>query len=47
MAMNLMGVTYEGYDLELGSARLINRGFEEQVEGMNVGDTKDINGNIP
>ena len=40
------GGTYEGYDLELGSGSFIT-GFEEQVEGMNVGDTKDINVTFP
>ena len=40
------GGTYEGYDLELGSGSFIT-GFEEQVEGMSVGDTKDINVTFP
>lgn len=40
------GGSYEGYDLQLGSGTFIP-GFEEQVEGMSVGDTKDINVTFP
>lgn len=40
------GGSSEGYDLELGSGTFID-GFEEQVEGMAVGETKDINVTFP
>ncbi len=40
------GGSYEGYDLVLGSGAFIP-GFEEQVEGMSVGDTKKINVKFP
>lgn len=40
------GGSYEGYDLVLGSGAFIP-GFEEQVEGMKVGDTKKINVTFP
>ena len=36
----------EGYDLTLGSGQFIP-GFEEQVVGMNIGDTKDVNVTFP
>lgn len=36
----------KGYDLELGSGAFIP-GFEEQVVGMNVGETKDVNVKFP
>ena len=36
----------EGYDLVLGSGAFIP-GFEEQVVGMNVGETKDVNVTFP
>lgn len=36
----------EGYDLTLGSGAFIP-GFEDQVVGMNVGETKDINVTFP
>lgn len=40
------GGTAEGYDLELGSGAFIP-GFEEQVEGMKVGEDKDITVKFP
>lgn len=40
------GGTAEEYDLELGSGSFIP-GFEEQVEGMSIGDTKDISVDFP
>ena len=40
------GGTAEGYDLELGSGAFIP-GFEEQVEGMSIGEEKDINVTFP
>ncbi|MDR1905327.1 MAG: trigger factor [Clostridiales bacterium] len=45
------GVKFEGgtaqkHELELGSGAFIP-GFEEQVEGMNIGDEKDINVKFP
>lgn len=40
------GGTAEGYDLELGSGAFIP-GFEEQVEGMKVGENKDITVKFP
>lgn len=40
------GGTAENYRLELGSHTFIE-GFEEQVEGMTVGETKDINVKFP
>ena len=40
------GGTAEGYDLELGSGAFIP-GFEEQVEGMSIGEQKDINVTFP
>ncbi len=40
------GGTAEGYDLTLGSGAFIP-GFEEQVEGMSVGETKDITVKFP
>lgn len=40
------GGTAEDYDLELGSGAFIP-GFEEQVEGMSVGEKKDINVTFP
>lgn len=40
------GGSYEGYDLELGSGTFIP-GFEDQVQGMTVGETKDINVKFP
>ncbi len=36
----------EGYDLTLGSGAFIP-GFEEQVVGMNIGETKDVNVTFP
>ena len=36
----------EGYDLTLGSGQFIP-GFEEQVVGMNIGETKDVNVTFP
>ena len=36
----------EGFDLTLGSGQFIP-GFEEQVVGMNIGETKDINVTFP
>ena len=36
----------EGYDLTLGSGQFIP-GFEAQVEGMNIGDKKDVNVKFP
>ena len=36
----------EGYDLTLGSGSFIP-GFEEQVVGMNIGETKDVNVTFP
>ena len=36
----------EGYDLTLGSGQFIP-GFEDQVVGMNIGDTKDVNVTFP
>ncbi len=36
----------EGFDLTLGSGQFIP-GFEDQVVGMNIGDTKDINVTFP
>ena len=36
----------EGYDLTLGSGQFIP-GFEAQVVGMNIGDTKDVNVTFP
>jgi len=40
------GGTAEGYDLVLGSGSFIP-GFEEQVEGMNIGESKDITVKFP
>ena len=40
------GGTAEGYDLVLGSGSFIP-GFEEQVEGMKIGEEKDINVKFP
>ena len=40
------GGTAEKQSLELGSGQFIP-GFEEQVEGMNIGDVKDINVKFP
>ena len=40
------GGTAENYDLVLGSGSFIP-GFEEQVVGMNVGDSKDVNVKFP
>ncbi len=45
------GVAFEGgtakeYDLTLGSGQFIP-GFEEQVAGMNIGETKDVNVTFP
>ncbi len=40
------GGTAEGYDLELGSGAFIP-GFEEQVEGMKIGESKDITVKFP
>lgn len=40
------GGTAEKYDLTLGSGAFIP-GFEEQVVGMNVGETKDVNVTFP
>lgn len=40
------GGSAKGEDLELGSGSFIP-GFEEQVEGMSVGDSKDINVKFP
>ena len=40
------GGTAEGYDLELGSGAFIP-GFEEQVDGMSIGEEKDINVTFP
>lgn len=40
------GGSAEGYELELGSNSFIP-GFEEQVVGMNINDTKDINVTFP
>lgn len=40
------GGSAEGYDLTLGSHQFIP-GFEEQVVGMNLGETKDINVTFP
>lgn len=40
------GGTAEAQDLELGSRSFIP-GFEEQVEGMQIGETKDINVQFP
>ena len=36
----------EGFDLTLGSGQFIP-GFEDQVVGMNIGDTKDVNVTFP
>ena len=36
----------EGFDLTLGSGQFIP-GFEDQVVGMNIGETKDVNGTFP
>lgn len=36
----------EGYDLTLGSGQFIP-GFEDQVVGMNIGETKDVNVTFP
>ena len=36
----------EGFDLTLGSGQFIP-GFEEQVAGMNIGETKDVNVTFP
>ena len=36
----------EGFDLTLGSAQFIP-GFEDQVVGMNIGETKDVNVTFP
>lgn len=40
------GGTAKGFDLTLGSGQFIG-GFEEQVVGMNIGETKDINVTFP
>ena len=40
------GGTAENYDLVLGSGSFIP-GFEEQVVGMNVGESKDVNVKFP
>lgn len=40
------GGTAEKYDLELGSGSFIP-GFEEQLEGVKVGDVKDVNVSFP
>ena len=40
------GGSAQGYDLTLGAGQFI-AGFEEQVVGMNVGETKDVNVTFP
>ena len=40
------GGSAQGYDLTLGAGQFI-AGFEEQVGGMNVGETKDVNVTFP
>ena len=40
------GGSAQGYDLKLGAGQFI-AGFEEQVVGMNVGETKDVNVTFP
>ncbi len=40
------GGTAKGYDLTLGAGQFIG-GFEEQVVGMNAGETKDVNVTFP
>ena len=40
------GGTAKGYDLTLGAGQFIG-GFEEQVVGMNAGETKDVNVTVP
>lgn len=40
------GGTYSGYDLLIGSGSFIDN-FEEQIIGMNIGDTKEIKVNFP
>ncbi len=40
------GGSAKGYDLTLGAGQFI-AGFEEQVVGMNVGETKDVNVTFP
>ena len=44
--MKFPGGTAEDYDLELGSGAFIP-GFEEQVEGMSIGEEKDITVKFP
>lgn len=40
------GGTAENYDLEIGSGSFIDN-FEEQIIGMNIGETKDVNVKFP
>ena len=44
--VNFDGGEAEGFDLTLGSGQFIP-GFEDQVVGMNIGETKDVNVTFP